>query len=132
LHISFNEILLNPSHSFFLIFILNLKNTGLNKTCPEQEPSKSGTLCDKYENGKCDGVGHCLSVCKQQNLASDSCFCKDTANQCVQCCTDPSSYSKCVPFHELFYPNQAIYYGNGRSCGAGRCENVSEWDFLIF
>ena len=81
--------------------------TGINKTCPEQQPSTKGTPCSKYEKGVCSGFGQCYSICQQRDVAAEPCFCTETDNQCLQCCrkriaSSTQEYSKCMPFHQLF------------------------------
>ena len=115
----------HTSRTFYECYSQQAYCNGTSKFCPEQVPSPKGTPCSKFDAGKCNGVGHCLSICKQRNPASDSCLCKTPEYQCVQCCTDPLSISTCLPFHKLFTGTIQLNLTDGRNCNEGRCENVS-------
>ncbi len=103
---------------------------GENFDCPTQNPKKANSICNSYDYGKCDSLGHCLSICQQKGHIYTSCLCSNTEEKCQICCRKSigNMTGECRPYHELLHDNnnhfKPYYLSNGRTCLDGLCENV--------
>lgn len=97
---------------------------GESKMCPEYQPIPSGTPCLSFDKGKCDGMGHCLSLCQQGSVKYEPCLCSKQEFKCMICCRivlKDTNETDCRPYHQV-KASAPEYLSRGRACIDGMCD----------